>query len=1330
MAFLGPALAAVAGGVGSSLVSKLMNKIIGDAPVNSETITQLDQLMASPSNLLAQPFIGQMGLQPEELNQIAGFSQPDWQTAYLQSRGNLLDQISLPKSSAALANSSNQSQNQLSQAVADGAAMKQIVPLYNQVGGVYNQVTPNEIHPVDQSVLNLQPQTAMQAALNSSLLGSRNNTASISRQSYNPITPYQLPLNALQGRTPPSMQLNWSQTPIQLAAQPPEKTVANQAVLTPSTMNTSMVPPASNPNLSFTGALANQGSSIANTFLGTAKEAAINAVGKIGSQFAQQGSGAISKLIGQAASAGTKLLGNALSSIFSKVVGDAPPIRPEMVHLTREMPINNLSQQLSKAVGPQADAVMNMFMPKVIGDANPFVTTPMKVIGDAPVGLTRPMKVVGDAPANPSNSAIVPSTGGMNPGGLTAMGETMTDEQSGAAVSNLQTSGAFALLTQVVLEEQTIHLARGISPGLSPVQLNRQIGSMLEASAATFMQSQVSVVNGLQGMITAYPVIVGEYVRANATADYELTLNNLDIHLLTLAELEPPAVAPPLGGNNTIDTLKPLLLGASIADYSSMLRVRTSTTNVDNMLRAFASAVQNIEGRTGYSFCTPLVKNMGYLLMKFNIPGVNIESFATGVNVTYNASWTGGLSPHRMLPGVRGRAPDDVVKFAIITEESFINILTGDIDSQTFDPLFTPDRWEVDCGVCFIRQQELTHWSANVLEITSKLPYPLTDYQDVNTTNAYVFDSTNNRVDFTLPAHSSKFVCTVIPGCAKSILFVVLGAKDGQPKEIPIDPPNAAGAHTYINTTDHTPVDPYETPLNGDLMLRLATWLGNVESVPAQQSFIRRWEEMKGNSSDRSCAMRFWAEHSRLYGPTLVGTNDTHVGASQSIAGLTNIPPYGYTQSLNNWNTDVPSTNRPTWEIGIAALSVRNATPAYVNVISPTWVNGLLKTASGLQVTPSTLIGDSTTVEAWSPLAGSAVVTVLPTEDPVINFLISKRWVYTMEEYPESLLNDPSRLSFTIATMNNIMASITDLYCQSLDITMPLFFTPGLASLDQVVRQRLEKVVLPGWTEIDSSGIQFPVSYNRRFPITSGATFPLDIDLENSPLHVFSKIYGLSITGMISLTTIARIPRELMSVWSPLFQLINNKLRLNFDFSNPSKTPFTIGADRFDFLTIWLSTDDTKLSSTENIVYSRFLSRLSQGVIISGISTNPGYLVFNKLINTLKLYLVNIRYPSEGISVMINQSVGRGGLTQPVTTNLGVPRGENILTRDPNSSYSPLTLAMTGPLDAFAPGDGSFSYNMYYTNSGTFATYTTSHFTVIPEDVLSGSGIQHFLSSF
>nr|UNY47205.1 MAG: ORF1 [Totiviridae sp.] len=1327
MAFLLPALATVAGTAGSALISKLMNKIIGDAPLNEQTMSQVDTIMSTPASLLNQPFIRQMELQPDELNQIANYSIPDWQTAYTQSRGKLLGQIALPKDSAALAQAYNQSSNQLSQAVADGAALKQITPLYNQVGGIYNQVTPSGLHPIDQNVLNMQPQTAMQAALSSSLLGSRNNTASISHLPSNPINPMSLPLSAQQGRTPQSMIMNWSATPIQLAAQPQEKILSNQAVLTPSTFNTAAVPPASNPNFlrptTVTGAIQGVASNAGNTFLGTAKDAAIDAVGKLGGQLVSQGSGAISKLIGNAANAGSKLLSNALSSIFGKIIGDAPPMRPEITQLTRDFPKHDLNSQLVSAVGQNAQSVMNTFMPKVIGDAS--LTKPMKVIGDANPMMTQPMKVVGDAPPVPSDTAIAPTNGGMDPGSLDRMGETMTDEQAGAAASNLQSSGAFALLTQLVLEEQTIHLAKGISTGLSPVQLNRQLGSMLEASAATFSQSQVSVVNGIQGAITAWPNIYSY----GSLIDNTLVINVFNQGYRTICEIEPPAVAPPLGGNNTIDTLKPLLLGASISDYSSMLRVRTSTTNIDNMLRAFASAVQNIEGKTGYSFCLPLVKNMGYLLMKYNIPGENLNAITTGLNITYNENWSGGVSPYRVLPGVPGRIGDEVIKLAIITEEDYINILTGDIDSQTFDVEMTPDKWDVSCGVCFVRQQELTNWSANVLEMTSKFPFPMFMYVDASTTTAYQFDATNARQDFVLPTHCSKVVMTQIPGCWKAMLFVVLGAKTGQPKSIPIDPPNADGTHTYINTDDNTPVDPYETPINGDIFLRIGTWLGNVDSITSQQAFIRRWEEMKGNSSDRSCAMRFWAEHSRVYGPTMIGSNALHVGDNQSVAGISNAQYYSGNPAEPR--TDFPMTNQPIWERSLTRWYSAASTGPYYN--SLVWNNAYTsnyKTASGLQLTPTSLSGSATTVEAWNNSYGSAVVTVLPTEDNVVNFLVSKRWVYCMEEYPESLLNDASRLSFTIAIMNNIQAAITDLYCQSLDIALPLFYAPGLAASDQMVRQRLEKVVLPGWTEIDSSGIQFPVMYNRRYAMTNGADFITDPNLPTSAIYYLRAIYGDAVAGMSALTSVARIPRELMAAWTPLFQLINNKLRLNFSFANPSKTPFVVGTDRFDFLTVWLSVDDTKLSSVENIVYSRFVSRLAQGVVLNGTSTNPGFFVYNKLTNTLKLYLVNVRYADEGICTMINQSVGRGGLTQPITTTLGVPRGENILTRDPANSYSPLTLAMTGPLDAFAPGDGSFSYNMYYTNTGTFATYTTSHFTIIPEDVLSGSGIQHFLSSF
>lgn len=1330
MAFLAPVLTAAGGAVAGNLLNKLVNKIVGDAPMNSENAAELFNMMENPDTFRSRISTLQGVLEPSEMTQLISQPTVSLEAALNQSRGLLAPLINLPASSAASANSANLIRNHLSQSAADAAAVSQMMTNQDRTAtNVGQTVVPQAMQttPLDRAALAIRYQPQY---LNSSNNGTLTNISQVNQPSVQTTnqqpTQSQLALQQQLQQLPPQATNSWTSTPVQLAAQPLAKVTSNQAVLTPNIATANTNPPSTVDTAKQVAA------SVGNTFLGTAKEAANAAINQVGNVVMREGSGALSKLIGKAASSAGSLISRGIGSLVSKIVGDAPVqgITERLgndITFPTKLPTGLTSEFLYPIIaqtlpsGDQASTITaqsrdyppsrNINIAKVVGDAPP---TQVPTIPGMNIN-----KIVGDAPPGGASTEVMPG-----------MGETMTSDQVSAATNNLANSPAFAIISQLILEEQIMRLASGMPLGLNRFQINRQLGLQLEANASTFQQAQVNVVNGVQGSAFG-PEHIKLYVRQTAAGAFVVEwLNTFNHQAIIMCNINAPKTAPPMGGNVTLDTLKPLLLGAASTEYSSQLRVRTSVLNVDEMMKAVAIASNNLEGQTGYSFALPLIKILGYVLDRMPIMGQNMSAYYAGVDFTFNAEATNDQLAWRPFPWILDYAnPAGIeIAFSVLTETNFINAISGSVDTSDWDARFLPSEWGVTCALIFITQAEAADADLNLVRIASEVAYPFCLYSTRNTSNyEFIAAAAGGVPQFSSQPNANVWnnaMLTSIDGPASAVLFVVIHARDNQSVTVRIGPPSAEGIIYSINTLDNGPAQPDEqNAFNGPEIPRWMEWFGTAAATPSIMAWIRQWEEKFGNNSDRSTALRFWADVSRRYGPTCLAANDLHVGGAQASAGVSTVyryyfDPDGVAQQDQVW-TDTPAY-MDNWYFNPAVddATLEQFARAYL---------GLVKTATGL-TGRAVFIG--TTAERRVQFYNSASYTAtLPATDYMIDYLVNRKWIYTMEEYPESSLQDPARVSLTIAVMNNILTSLVDLLCQTLDMTHFQFYVPGAIALDQVTRMRVERVFNPALEELIQIGIQFPTAQYNRMRHVYGANYPQGADNVLAPINLYRAIFGETPTTGETLASVARIPRELMACWAQIFLPMQNKLRLNFPAVVPSRMYFTVGAELLTLITIYLNTDDTKLNPTEAAILSRYVSRVSQGVVLTGVSANTAAFVRNKVRSELRLYLFNVRFYNESRNTMINYSVGRGLITLPSLTSMGIPKVENMMTRDYVLSFSPLSLVMANPLDAFGPGDGSYSYNMYYTMTGGYAALTTNSFTVVPESVFSNSGIQALLSS-
>lgn len=1037
---------------------------------------------------------------------------------------------------------------------------------------------------------------------------------------------------------------------IATAQQPPSKLLGNQQVLLPPTQTSASVSLVdANPRPA--GAL--QTLKDVSSALGQqALSAGANMAGQAMVQAANKGYEAVLPSLVNAGGKFGTWAGNKFSGLLGKIIGDAPP---DILNYTMSP---KYPMGTPTPVRPEARLGAELFMSQFTSKGN---------------------KIVGDAP---------PDEG------------VMTAEQTEAAIANITSSAAYLLQAELIIEEQMLDTANGTPRGLDPVALNRQLIFMKVPSNATFKQELETLVTGIRGCpYTAnWPAWhVDKTVDPPAQGPGAMTGI---MCIPTWTFVAPPKQAPPVGGNTTMEQLTPLLYAAPLSDYSSQLRTRTAQTNVDNMMRLVGIASNNILAGTGYSFALPLIKILGYVLDMYQIIGEGSNNFSSGLNLSYINSYTGAKAWEDDWPRYPGETiHNETLSFAVITETSFADLMSG---ANGQGGAFGPTTWGVSTAVVFIPASDTDNPALNSMRVLSRLAYPVLQTADPNARAYWVNRDGNFEASATEHTTVTRVNQTYIPGPRKYVLIVITSSNTTAPMSV-----NFLNADNSVvtATTANSPAEPLE--FNEAQTINFLTISASLHSLPFMVSWINWWETIFGNSSDRSTAMRFWAENSRYYFPQKAVTNAVTPNEPQGLGGWVPIqvnPP-------ENRTTDWVTADTPDW-IGSDFL-----TSFLFGGVTADGLGTMATSATGLHY-QATTFNTRTMVRAASIYDACQLV---PATDPIVDYLTVRRWVYPTEEYPLTKLTDLGRTSLTIAVMSNLLCGLTDLLAQTNNVSHKHFWLPVESASSQIVRKMLESNFYVSVEEILNAGIQYPTVQVNRNHNTS-------MLLANAACYV--EMFGLAMMSGQVVAGVARIPRHDLSQYSPALGIIYNTVRLNYPQLKLAKSVVQIGGLLVPMFRILINEDDVQLAPADRLTLFNQLARLSQGfAVTTGASPNPGVFLRGETSALLVTMAANILNYDSSRAMMFQGQEGRSDINVPAFTGLCQPIGEIPLTRDPERGFEPLRLLMAGPIDMFTMDSGTYNYEMLFTMARGSMTVTTATFATVPDAIFNNTGVTRMLTS-
>lgn len=946
----------------------------------------------------------------------------------------------------------------------------------------------------------------------------------------------------------------------------------------------------------------------------------------------------------------------------------------------------------------KATQSMSKLLSKIIGDAPPSTTLPPGVNVKSLIDNMKPVlrfaavdamtsqnqKIIGDAPP-----------GAEEPG-------VMTAEQQDAAMANISSSPAMNLVAELLLQEQTMHSSRSFMRNMSFFELNYAYLIEKLPTNASFNQSPATIVSGIRGTGFSYNWASTSYLQAEGGVLY---LADIPSSIMQ-AKVQPPAIAPPLGGNTTLEALKPLLSGASISEYSSALRTKTQSTDIDRVMRAFGIASNSMTANSGYSFALPLIKILGYVLTRLTVIGEGVQNMVSGVDRIHEDDI---LYATRYHPYFDSIVPGNQVPLSFracaINENNFIDIISGIIPLDNIDQRFLPQHWGVSVAVVFVPSTEAHLNAKNAVKVCAALGYPIRRWHRTGhvsyVANNGTLQTANNESSFMCPHANEVF----IDGPGFNVLFVITGINDNAGRDV------SFGFNNYfvVNSTDDSINDP--SLLDIDVVYDNLSEIVEPQTLPVVSSWIREWETVFGSNSDRSTALRFWADASRRYGNVDIMAGPAYAGGDNAIRAQ--LAAFGYMGGpVTPEQADIP--------IHILATGHQALQDMY-------YPHCALRT---------TATGCKPMVGTWSPANGNnydftrepnfhPIHYILPSEDFLINWLVIKKQVFLAEEYPDETLSDLGRASMTVALMSNILCGLTDLAGQVNDVEFKEFIAPELTvSANTPVRRVIEAVFYPALDRILTMGIQFPsmiVDHNANLT-TRALLTPITI----------GTMFGQGVVDNLAVGTYARIPRHDLAQFANALEIDNNTIRLNYPQMMVRKVIENVEEVRVNLFTAFINSDDMPgISDVEYSILQNMFSRLSLGSVGTQNAANPGVLIRSRNSQILRRHIFSVQgYAIPRSFFLAGQQFEHARITPVTLSFFAIPHGQNLLTRDSEGGYEPYRLIMAGPADAFGAGSGTYNYIMIYVMAHGSLAFTTNSFATVPESVFSGSGIGRLMSGF
>lgn len=960
----------------------------------------------------------------------------------------------------------------------------------------------------------------------------------------------------------------------------------------------------------------------------------------------------------------------------------------------------------------KATSSLGSFLGKIIGDALPNLTA--KPVSMNRIANIRPevraaaidaltanqahtMKVIGDAPPGSGDGVMSP-------------------EQQDAALNNISNSPMMLLMSEIILQEQMLYNARSLPRNMDRAQVNRQMITDRSPVAASFTQEQFTLMSTIRGTASSSSKT---YINGLVNPPIVQFGTNIDLSIIRAA-IGVAKISPPLGGSTLVDSLKGLILGESISNYSSDLRLKTVMSDVDRTLQTFGMTANMTTAGSGYSFMLPLLKMLLYACNAIPIIGEGKSHETMGLFDTFPVNVGTGGNLFVPFTGRNVTVGDEVqfqpqlpnnVRVAVINERSMIDIFTGNSNTADIDNIFHPRNWGQSVAVVFVQVTETEMRAKNSTRIATQIGYPVRFRWEaknlgyVDRTGAIVYppiDGVINANSFNVQ-YSNQFL---IEGPSSAVLFVIVGPSDNQTRTVSF----GYEQNWTVNTDDDTIDEPLQIATDAfynDLRL-----VEHTSNLPTLSACIRDWERDFGNNSNRSEAMRICADVSRRYFPQ-----------TEVLGGLTAGSPM------------VTSAYVPV-ETPAVAIPITDAYPDWPMVILETATLGpgeprrykthhaLATTATGIKpmhivyrrTNPGVLSRD--TDHAYNP-----VHYHLPRSEYLIDYLILKKQMFLAEEYPDESLSDLGRVCLTIAIQSNIIAGCVDLLSQANNISQQLMIAPEVFAInDTPTLAKMENVMYTSIDRILTSGIQTPGFYLN-----------LSTQLVTRPhlvLADIAAIYGQTYVDGLVLGTFARIARHDLAQFSPSLEVDHNSIALSNPNMYPSKNIETVNDQPQIMYQILTSSDEMPgISQNEYAAITNMMSRLSMGQVMTAISTNPGIYLRSRTSPLLKrMTFTNINYDSVRSTFIAGQPTNQIYIYPPQASNKACPMGQNVLTRDPFDGHAPLRMSMAGPADMFL----GLTYNYYQVQAFTHGSlaYTTTRFQTIPDNVFTGNGLNNALAGF
>lgn len=732
-------------------------------------------------------------------------------------------------------------------------------------------------------------------------------------------------------------------------------------------------------------------------------------------------------------------------------------------------------------------------------------------------------------------------------------------------------------------------------------------------------------------------------------------------------------VGPPLFGNIQYNMLKPLLAGASISEFASTLRVKITTTSVDDMVHAMGNADMAVESMTGYSFSAPLARLFGYLLMLNVRPATEVSEYFISPFVRYDLTGNSGfwqpLFPtdiaRRSNLAVNSRNTWDDCVLAWATAKEFIQIMNG--WAANVDQDLRYDQWDSRCAVVFIRAAEMADGDTVACRILSKIQYP---FRTFYRKNEWYHIGPAKNVRLVKPGQNDTSLTRIglsqIDGPVVGVLIVVIDKWD---RQIGDSVMIGHGNNALQIADDITPAAP-ETVIIGNihpLVAALDSLFLSSQFGPLLMKEISIQEEILGNNSDRVSAMRWCAEHICTYRQKEM--------FSGFPPGSPNLVEFERPFVDEDGDSFMPLWRQKHFTTGAVAEAAMRTS----------WANG----QSAFGMVTNLMSTDALTMN--TPSNGPAPSTdSLNSTMASVEFLVWRGWLQPQEERASRPIQDAANFTSVIIEMSNIIRGITDISATWTDT-------------DFVMAQYVKEQMNIASVGIRMTDVWFPV---QRDLATVGVQIPqyhlhpeADCRYNNAPPSVYCPDHLQTVmpdryNALGGPMPFNHIDWAILGKWAP-----------SLLFNDPTVT--LRGMDTGQRLINNAPWFEAKLRP--QIVDDRWrMAHLSMHAWASDAKINPSFHWFSSDMNVQNYAFWPFVAEDATLAWTFGHSHVGNAVFLPATDTIGRPAGTFPIVRDFRMAGAPNSLVSTQPRELYNSPTGTTAVQLFVVAHGIISTMSSN----------------------